>query len=71
MTIRKLSYIFYLATGALISLLTFLIALRFFEQRELSHAQDTRYASLLVVDQLRQSSDDLTRMARADRKSVV
>ncbi|MGH8684534.1 MAG: response regulator, partial [Nitrosospira sp.] len=65
MTIRKLSYIFYLVTGALILLLTLFIALRFFEQQELNHAQNIRYTSFIVADELRQSSDDLTRMARA------
>lgn len=65
MTIRKLSYIFYLVTGALISLLTLFIVLRFFEQQELNHARNIRYTSFLVADELRQSSDDLTRMARA------
>ena len=35
MTIQKLSFIFYLVTGILISLLTLFIVLRFFEQREL------------------------------------
>ena len=34
MTIQKLSLIFYLVTGILISLLTLFIGLRLFEQRE-------------------------------------
>src|SRR4029078_3551229 len=65
MTIQKLSFIFYLVTPILISLLIFFLGLRFFEQRELDHLQEVRYASLLVADELRQSSDDLTRIARA------
>lgn len=65
MTIQKLSFIFYLVTAILISLLTLFIGLRFFEQRELKHFQEARYASFLAADELRQSSDDLTRMARA------
>jgi two-component system, sensor histidine kinase and response regulator len=65
MTIRKMSYIFYFVTGVLISLLTLFIALRFSERWELDNAQNVRYASFLVADELRQSSDDLTRMARA------
>ncbi|MDQ3184893.1 MAG: response regulator [Pseudomonadota bacterium] len=65
MTIWKLSHIFYFVTGVLLSLLILFIVLCFFEQRELNHVQDVRYASFLVADELRQSSDDLTRMARA------
>jgi PAS domain S-box-containing protein len=56
---------FYLVTGVLISLLTLLVALRFLEHRKLDDAQKVRYASFLVADELRQSSDDLTRMVRA------
>ena len=64
MTIRKSSHIFYLITGALILLLVMFVTLRFFEQRELRYAQQARHNSFLVADELRQSSDDLTRMAR-------
>ncbi|MEO7465340.1 MAG: hypothetical protein ABIV42_07695 [Nitrosospira sp.] len=65
MTIRKLSFIFYFATAVLISLFALFVALRFFEQRELKHLQEARYASSLAADELRQTSDDLTRMVRA------
>ena len=65
MTIRKMSYIFYLVTGMLISLLTLFVVLRFFELRKLNDAENVRYAAFLAVDELRQSSDDLTRTARA------
>ncbi|MEO8767493.1 MAG: ATP-binding protein [Nitrosospira sp.] len=64
MTIRKLSHIFYLITGVLLLLLIMFVTLRFFEQRELRHAQQDRHASFLIADELRQSSDDLTHMAR-------
>ncbi|SCX95448.1 PAS domain S-box-containing protein [Nitrosospira sp. Nl5] len=64
MTIRRLSNIFYLVTGVLLSLLVLFSVLRFLGQRELNHVQDVRFASFLVADELRQSSDDLTRMAR-------
>ena len=63
MTIRKLSHIFYLVTWVLISLLILFTVLRFFEQRELTRLQEIRYASFLVADKLRQSSDDMTLMA--------
>ena len=65
MTIRTSSRIFYLTTGVLILLLTLFITLRFFAQRELDHTQHVRYTSFVAADELRQSSDDLTRMARA------
>jgi PAS domain S-box-containing protein len=65
MTIWKLSKLFYLITASLMFLLTLCIGLRYAEQRELNRAQDIRYRSFLVADELRQSSDDLTRMARA------
>ncbi|MEO7320940.1 MAG: response regulator, partial [Nitrosospira sp.] len=64
MTIWKLSLIFYLVTAILIALLTLFVGLRFFEQKKLDHFQEVRYASFLTADKLRQSSDDLTRMAR-------
>lgn len=65
MTIWKLSNTFYLVTGVLISLLALFIVLRYLEQKQLNHVHDIRYRSFLVADELRQSSDDLTRMARA------
>ncbi len=65
MTIWKLSHIFYLVTAIMISLLTLFVGLRFFEQGKLNHFQEVRYASFLAADELRQSSDDLTRMACA------
>jgi PAS domain S-box-containing protein len=65
MTIWKLSKLFYLVTASLISLLALFIVLRYLEQGKLNHAQDIRYRSFLIADELRQSSDDLTRMARA------
>ena len=62
MTIQKLSFIFYLVTAILISLLTLFMGLRYSEQQELEHFQEKRHASFLAAE-LRQSSDDLTRMA--------
>ena len=49
----------------LLSLLIFFSAFRYLEQRELNHAQEVRYTSFVVADKLRQSSNDLTLMARA------
>ena len=65
MTIRKASLVFYLTTVTLIILLIVLIVLRFFELQRSSNAYQVRYASYLLADELRQSSDDLTRMARS------
>ncbi|ARO87912.1 hybrid sensor histidine kinase/response regulator [Nitrosospira lacus] len=65
MTIRKLSYMFYLVTGVLLSLLMFFIVFRFFGQQELDQVQSARYTSFVIADELRQSSDDMTRMVRA------
>jgi two-component system sensor histidine kinase/response regulator len=64
MPIRKLSRIFYLVTAVLISLLILFVVLRSAEQRELSRAENVRHRSFIVADKLRQSTDDLTRMAR-------
>src|SRR5688500_8339311 len=65
MTIRKANLVFYLITLVLIALLTVFIALRFFEQQKLGNAYQLRYKSYLLADEFRQSSDDLTRMARS------
>jgi len=65
MTIHGLSRIFYITTGALIALLVLFLILRQIEQSQLSEAQNVRQMSFLVADELRQSSDDLTRMVRA------
>lgn len=64
MTIRKLSYIFFFTTGMLISLLTLFSVLRVLEIRNLNNALNNRHVSFLAADELRQSSDELTRMAR-------
>ena len=49
MTIRKLSYIFYLTTGVLIALLTLFVVLRFFESRNLDGALNVRHVSFLAA----------------------
>ncbi len=64
MTIRRSSSVFFVTTGGLFSLLALFAMLLFFGQRDLKRAQDVRYRSYLLADELRQSSDDLTRMAR-------
>ena len=64
MSIHTLNRIFYVTTGVLVSLLTVFAVLLFFGQRELQSATSLRYESYLLADELRQSSDDLTRTAR-------
>jgi signal transduction histidine kinase/CheY-like chemotaxis protein len=64
MSIHSLNRIFYVITGVLVSLLTVFAVLLFFGQRQLNRTTSVRYKSYLLADELRQSSDDLTRMAR-------
>jgi signal transduction histidine kinase/CheY-like chemotaxis protein/HPt (histidine-containing phosphotransfer) domain-containing protein len=64
MSIHALSRIFYITTGVLVSFLAVFAVLLFFGQRDVQRATNLRYASYLLADELRQSSDDLTRTAR-------
>jgi uncharacterized protein YoxC len=62
--IRKTLLFSYLAIFGGIILVGILSSLMSFYQRKLTEKQEQRYQSYLLADQLRQSSDDLTRMAR-------
>jgi hypothetical protein len=64
MSILALNRLFFTTAGALVALLSVFAVLLFFGQRDLSLETNRRYASMLLADELRQSSDDLTRMAR-------
>ena len=64
MSILALNRLFFITAGALVALLSVFAVLLFFGQRELTLTTNRRHASLLLADELRQSSDDLTRMAR-------
>jgi hypothetical protein len=64
MSIHTLNRIFYVTTGVLVSLLSVFAVLLFFGQRDVQRATSLRYASYLLADELRRSSDDLTRMVR-------
>ena len=65
MSIRTLNRIFYLTSGVLVfPRCRFSPLLLFLGQRELERRQEVRYESYLLADELRQSSDDLTSMAR-------
>ncbi|MBA3240111.1 MAG: PAS domain S-box protein, partial [Acidobacteria bacterium] len=56
--------IFYVMSGGLVSLLAVFALLLFLGQREIKRTHTIRYDSYLLADELRQSSDDLTRLAR-------
>jgi signal transduction histidine kinase/DNA-binding response OmpR family regulator len=64
MSIHTSNRIFYITTTVLVCLLAVFAVLLFFGQRELKLTTNLRYQSYLLADELRQSSDDLTRMAR-------
>ncbi len=49
----------------LFALLTVVFAVYAWSEKQIDHAHEMRHQSYLLADQLRQSSDDLTRMARA------
>jgi signal transduction histidine kinase/DNA-binding response OmpR family regulator len=51
-------------SAGLVVLLAVVFALYVWSEREVNRANDLRYRSFLLADELRQSSDDLTRMAR-------
>ncbi len=52
-------------TLILFALLTVVFAVYAWSEKQIDHAHEMRHQSYLLADQLRQSSDDLTRMARA------
>ncbi len=64
MSIRTSSRIFYIVSGVLLGFLVGFAVLIRLAHEEVESAQGARYASYLLADELRQSSDDLTRMAR-------
>ncbi|QGG48477.1 methyl-accepting chemotaxis protein [Heliorestis convoluta] len=64
MSIKRLFQIMYLITGILLATLMVLIFLLYQNQKDLLLSAEVRYQSYLLADELRQSSDDLTRMAR-------
>ena len=64
MSIRTLNRVFYVTSGVLVSLLAIFALLLFLGQRDHERTHTIRYDSYLLADELRQSSDDLTRLAR-------
>jgi signal transduction histidine kinase/CheY-like chemotaxis protein len=63
-SIHRLNRLFFVTTCVMVAFLAIFAVLLFFGQRELKLTTTRRYASYLLADELRQSSDDLTRMAR-------
>src|SRR5688572_27276957 len=63
-SIHTLNRLFFVTTCVMVGLLAVFAVLLFFGQRELKQTTSRRYESYLLADELRQSSDDLTRMAR-------
>src|SRR5688572_17525604 len=64
LSIRTLNRVFYVTAGGLVSLLAVFAVLLFLGEREQERTHYIRYDSYLLADELRQSSDDLTRLAR-------
>jgi len=64
MSIQRLFSLIFSAIIVCASLLCLLVVLLLNNQKQLSASQESRYQSYLLADELRQSSDDLTRMAR-------
>jgi methyl-accepting chemotaxis protein len=64
MSIRKLMVFLYSAGGVVLAGLVAVTTLLVQNQQALTAAQDNRYRSYLLADELRQSSDDLTNLAR-------
>ncbi|HEY8549095.1 MAG TPA: methyl-accepting chemotaxis protein [Vicinamibacterales bacterium] len=65
MSLRKLMKFIYTAGAIVLAGLVVVTALLVQNQRALTEAEDARYESYLLADELRQSSDDLTSLARA------
>ncbi len=64
MNIKKLFLFVFLGITILAIAVLIMIFVIFNNQRKLSHSEDIRFSSYLRAQELRQSSDDLTRLAR-------
>jgi signal transduction histidine kinase/CheY-like chemotaxis protein/HPt (histidine-containing phosphotransfer) domain-containing protein len=64
MTIRRFFQVLYATYYVLLAVLAVIVVLLVKNQKDLTQSQDVRYESYLLANQLRQSSDDLTRLAR-------
>ena len=64
MSVQRLFSLIFAAIIACTTLLSVLVILMIVNQGRLTESQENRYQSYLLADELRQSSDDLTRLAR-------
>lgn len=64
LSIQRLFTLIFGAIIAITTILSFLVVAMINNQRSLSKSEENRYQSYLLADELRQSSDDLSRMAR-------
>jgi len=64
MSTIRLFWIFFALMMALSIFIGIIASLTYLNQQDLNKSQETRYQSYLLADELRQSSDDLTRFAR-------
>ncbi|MEO4047419.1 methyl-accepting chemotaxis protein [Pseudomonas sp. CAU 1711] len=64
MSVQRLFSLIFAAIILCTSLLAILVILMIRNQGQLTESQENRYQSYLLADELRQSSDDLTRLAR-------
>lgn len=64
MKINSLFILFFSVCGAAIGAVFILALLMFENSKKLVELEEVRYESYLLADELRQSSDDLTRLAR-------
>jgi len=64
MSTTRLFLIFFALMMALSIFIGIIAGLTYLNQQDLIKGQETRYQSYLLADELRQSSDDLTRFAR-------
>lgn len=64
MLIRRSSRAFFVVSAGLLILLAVFGVLLFFGQKQVERQHQARYESILLADELRQTSDDLTRLAR-------
>jgi len=63
-SLKAMLVVMLIAIGAAMALLAFGIHRFGQATQDVAHAHETRYSSYLLADELRQSSDDLTRLAR-------
>ncbi len=64
MSTTRLFLIIFASFTALSICMAVMIVLMYHDQEDLIHSEEVRYRSYLLADELRQSSDDLTRFAR-------